>query len=372
MYKRQVDQYIGGIEHAILHLLYARFFTKALRDMGLTDIDEPFLRLFTQGMVIKDGAKMSKSFGNAVSQEEIAKKYGVDTARLYLLFLASPEKELEWSDENIAGAYKFLMKVYRMVEDFDSKGRDAIETKDKLIISRMHRTIKSVTEYMNSFRFNLAVGSLMVFVNELYRYRDDPNKEVYRDSLRNLVILLSPFAPHLSEEMWEKLGGKGFVSVHPWPKADAGKIDKKLESLDRLVRQTLDDIREIIKLIKKRPKEIHIYVAPLWKRVVYDEILKMADKPEDLVKEIMKNPEIRKYGKEAVRFAEELKKDMGALQEIPSAEDEYKALAEAEDLFREETGAKKVRVWSGEDIKKHDPADRARKAQPMKPAIYVE
>jgi leucyl-tRNA synthetase len=358
-----VDKYIGGVEHAILHLLYARFFTRALKDLELVEISEPFSGLFTQGMVIKDGAKMSKSLGNVVSQDEIAEKYGVDTARLFLLFLAAPEKELEWSDRGIRGSYRFLNRVWELVSG-KVGGRGSLERRDLLLLSRMNRLIKEFTEDMESFRFNLAAGKLMGFVNELWKYRENPNRMVWSEALEKLALLISPFCPHTAEEMWELMGKKGFVSISRWPRANEKLINPRLEKQDELVRQTAADIREILKLIKKRPERINIYLSPPWKYTVHKKVRSLSDKFS--VKELMKNPEIRKQGKEAVRFAEKLRKDLGRLEFPLSGKEEYQALKDARKLLEKEfgCGVKVVKALESRSI-------RAAKAEPGKPGIEV-
>jgi len=364
-YWMPVDQYIGGVEHAILHLIYARFFTKVLRDIGLVKIDEPFSNLFTQGMVIKDGAKMSKSIGNVVSQDEIAVKYGIDTARMFLLFLSAPEKELEWSDKGIIGTYKFLNRVVLLADSFGS-GKGSLETRDKHMLSKMHQTIKSVTESIEGFKFNVAITKLMGFANELIKYSDNPNKDVFRDCYKSLLLLMSPFTPHVCEELWEKIGESGFISLQPWPKADEKKIDRKLELMDSLVTRTREDIQEVIKLVKKKPEEVVIYVSPLWKYVAHEKILGMADRPEKIVETVMKDPELRKQGKEMIKFAESLRKDIGKLGKTLSREDEFQALEERRGELEKELGCK-VEIKKAED----SDSPRALRAEPGKPGIEI-
>ncbi len=371
-YWMPVDQYIGGVEHAVMHLLYARFFTMVLHDLKLLSFDEPFLRLFNQGIVYKDGHKMSKSFGNVVTQEEISKRYGIDTARLFLLFVANPESQMEWSDEGVMGAYKFLRRVYGMVSE--AKGIETkkdVNTLDRQVLSKTHKLIKTVTEGMENFRFNTAVGNLMSFVNDLYKYkRQRPNKEVLDEALRTLVLLLSPFTPHIAEEAWEMLGqnktGKDFVSVQKWPKANEKLIDPKLELSENLIKQTIEDVKEIIKLVSKKPRIINIFVSPLWKYMVYDTILDLAKKPEDIVQAVMKTPEIRKQGKDAVRFAERLKKDIGRLGRVLNQHEELTALKEAESMLRNEFRCEVKVVKAEESI-----SSRALRAEPGKPGIEV-
>lgn len=234
-YWMDVDQYIGGVEHAILHLLYSRFFTKVLYDLGLVSVDEPFKNLLTQGMVLKDGSKMSKSVGNVVSPEEIIEKYGADTARLFILFAAPPEKELEWSDTGVEGSYRFLNRVYRLVFELanDTKGIPAVfkvETKDDKQLNRiLNTTVKKVTDDVNNrFNFNTAISSIMELVNEMYRYKEleDVNMGLLRDATEKLVLLISPFVPHIAEEMWEGLGFADFVYNEKWPTYDEAAMVK--------------------------------------------------------------------------------------------------------------------------------------------------
>ena len=267
-YWMSVDQYIGGVEHAILHLLYSRFFQKVFRDLGLVSNDEPFKRLLTQGMVNKDGKKMSKSIGNVVSPDEIIKKYGADTARLFILFAAPPEKELDWSDEGVEGSYRFLNRVYRLaietVERINDKQNnskaqdDKKNSDDKELLLMMNAAIKKVTEDAGGrFNFNTAISSIMELVNECYRYKelDHARTDLLVDAVKNVVILLYPFAPHIAEEMWESFDS-GRLGDQPWPSYDEsalerdeveivvqinGKIKKKLMVDSKLDKKGLED-----------------------------------------------------------------------------------------------------------------------------------
>lgn len=238
-YWMPVDQYIGGVEHAILHLLYSRFFTKALFDMGLSTADEPFTNLLTQGMVLKDGAKMSKSKGNVVSPEEIVEKYGADTARLFILFASPPERDLEWSDKGVEGSFRFLNRVYRIVDEFGanssadlnfSKGK--MSSEDRMLWYMLNNTIKRVTQDIEErFNFNTAISAIMELVNAMYNYKENVpssswNRGLMAQAASNLVILLAPFAPHLSEEKWEYLGNEGSVHNKPWPDYDPAALAK--------------------------------------------------------------------------------------------------------------------------------------------------
>ena len=233
-YWMPVDQYIGGIEHAILHLLYSRFFTKVLRDAGLVDIDEPFERLLTQGMVIKDGAKMSKSKGNVVAPGEIISKYGADTARLFILFAAPPERDLEWSDQGVEGAFRFLSRVWRLVAQYEGiiKGAAAYDaaslTKEEKELRRiLHHTIKKVTEDIDKrYNFNTAISAIMELVNAVYGIKDANavSGGLMKEVVSALLRLLAPFAPHMTEELWAQLGEEGSIHKCTWPTFDESAL----------------------------------------------------------------------------------------------------------------------------------------------------
>jgi len=219
-----VDQYIGGVEHAILHLMYARFFMKVVRDLGLADIDEPFKNLLTQGMVLKDGSKMSKSKGNIVSPVEIIEKYGADTARLFILFAAPPERDLEWSDTGVAGSFRFINRVFRLVDDYGKLSGEAmgenLSAADKDMRRATHNAIKKVTEDIEiRFNFNTAISGIMELTNAIYDYRgkNAEKNAVMDEAMETLTLLLAPFVPHVAEEMWQLLGKEGFVTVTSWP-----------------------------------------------------------------------------------------------------------------------------------------------------------
>ena len=234
-YWMPVDQYIGGIEHAILHLLYSRFFTKVLKDAGLVNFNEPFKNLLTQGMVIKDGSKMSKSKGNVVSPEEIISKYGADTARLFILFAAPPERDLEWSDQGVEGSYRFLNRVWRIVTNFATQVEaGAVEqsvaelTKEEKQLRRvLHLTIRKVTEDIGErFNFNTAISAIMELVNEFYTFKDQQtvNNGLIREVVMALIKLLAPFAPHMTEELWHTIIKEGSVHKAAWPECDAAAM----------------------------------------------------------------------------------------------------------------------------------------------------
>ena len=263
-YWAPVDQYIGGIEHAILHLLYSRFFTKVLRDEKLLDFDEPFQNLLTQGMVIKDGAKMSKSKGNVVSPEEIIQKYGADTARLFILFAAPVERDLEWSDQGVEGAFRFLNRVWRIVAHFEDAIREGIDDYDhstltaeeKSLRRTLHQTIKKVTEDVGErFMFNTAISAVMELVNAFYGFQD---KAVHPGLVRELsfalVKMLAPFAPHITEELWSRMEGKGSVHDARWPKFDRAAI---VEDEVEIVLQINGKVRDKLTVsVSMKPQEM--------------------------------------------------------------------------------------------------------------------
>jgi len=249
-YWMPVDQYIGGIEHAILHLLYSRFFTKFFHDLGMVDFPEPFDRLLTQGMVLKDGEVMSKSRGNIVDPDGIIKNYGADALRLFILFAAPPETELEWDDRGLEGAHKFLNRVWRIQENLKSQA-------DPVLVKVLHKIIQKVTEDVGEFKFNTAIASFMELTNAIYQYGAD--RKVFQD----LVIMLSPIAPHFCEEIWESLGNQGSVSSAKWPECDSklllednlvivvqvnGKVRAKLEVPAEI---TEDKLKELVFTDKK-------------------------------------------------------------------------------------------------------------------------
>ncbi len=219
-----VDQYIGGVEHAILHLLYSRFITKVISDLGYINFDEPFKRLFTQGMIVKDGAKMSKSKGNVVSPDDLIKKYGADTVRLYTLFIGPPEKDAEWSDRGVEGGYRFLKRVWTLLDTLNEAPEEGGDEKLKAsLLRKMHQTIKKVTEDVDGeFHFNTAISAVMELVNEVYAGLSDKGKASFdkatlKEVMENMTLLLAPFVPHMAEELNQRLGGTDSIFKAAWP-----------------------------------------------------------------------------------------------------------------------------------------------------------
>jgi len=237
-----VDQYIGGIEHACMHLLYARFFHKVLRDMGYLSSNEPATNLLTQGMVIKDGSKMSKSLGNVVDPDYIIEKYGADTARMFMLFASPPEKDLDWNDKGVEGCHRFISRVWRLIDNnLDiikhpyKMDLQEISSESKKLRNLTHKTIKKVTEDLDAFGFNTSISFMMELVNELYKLdintlSKESDKAVFKETFNALVLMLCPFAPHTACELWELMGNNTDAAKEAWPAFDteAVKDDKKL------------------------------------------------------------------------------------------------------------------------------------------------
>ncbi|WP_028575585.1 leucine--tRNA ligase [Desulfonatronovibrio hydrogenovorans] len=235
-----VDQYIGGIEHAILHLLYSRFFVKALRDLGYLKIDEPFSNLLTQGMVLKDGAKMSKSKGNVVDPDEMISRYGADTVRLFCLFASPPEKDLEWSDSAIEGSYRFLNRLWRLVLELlphlEPVGPCApldhslLDENEKKLWTKEHETVQKVTrDMLEKFQFNTAIAGAMELVNAVYQSKDDlldspSGKKIISSAVSSVLTILAPITPHICEELWRRIGYSRFLSQSSWPDYDPGAL----------------------------------------------------------------------------------------------------------------------------------------------------
>lgn len=288
-YWMNVDQYIGGVEHAILHLMYARFFQMALYDLGYTTNEEPFENLLTQGMVIKDGKKMSKSIGNVVTPAEIIEKYGADTARLFILFAAPPERELDWSDAGVEGSFRFLNRVYRLVYELANVIEHApnsyiLETEeDKSLAYEMNTTIKKVSDDVGGrFSFNTAISSIMEMVNEMYKYKenDNINLGLLKAAVENLVLILSPFTPHICEEMWHSLGHNESVHKVSWPKYDEsamvkdtveiviqinGKVKEKMNVTNNLDKETFEKVamdNEKVKALTEGKTIVKVIAVP--------------------------------------------------------------------------------------------------------------
>jgi len=331
-----------------MHLLYARFFTKVLRDLKMLDFDEPFVKLFNQGMLHKDGVVMSKSKGNIITQDEIAEKYGIDTARVFLMFVSSPGNDIEWSDKGVEGTFRFLNKTYGLLDKLDGKDSKGIE-------SRLNKTIKDVTKYIDNFEYNLALVEIIGFVN--YLYKVEGNK---KEAVENLVLMLSPFAPHLAEEIWEKLGNKGFVSIADWPNYDESKIDEELLYSEELVNAVSNDIRRLLKLIKIEPKIVTLFVADKWKYDLVSGVKRIIKETRE-IKSIIEAVMIKEHADEIRKIIPKLVNDVSKIPQVVLDQDkEYKLFVQAKDVFEKEFNLKF-------QVKKN-----SEKALPGKPALLVE
>jgi leucyl-tRNA synthetase len=354
-YWMPIDIYIGGKEHATMHLIYFRFFTKFLRDLGMLKIDEPTFNLFNQGMLHKNGVVMSKSKGNVVTQDDIAEKYGIDTARFFLLFVSGPDKDMEWDDQAIMGSYRFLNKVASLTD------KKIADSKDRKLENKVNKAIKLVTENIENFKFNIALVHLMEFVNYLSS-RDSLTKE----SLENVALLLNPFTPHLSEELWEKIGNKEFASLQRWPVHDEKKIDPRLDAEDDLVQRTISDVMAVVKLLKlQKPVKIKLLVSERWKYELFEKLKKEMEKTRnvgDLIKAVMS----KEHGKEISSLVPSLIKDPRKIPEF-IINNEFEILSENKDIIEKELDCD-VEVIKAEDSTEQ----KAKQAIPGKVAILIE
>ena len=301
-YWMPIDQYIGGAEHACMHLIYCRFYTKFLRDLGLLNFDEPVKKLFHQGMLHgENGIVMSKSAGNGVLPEEVSKKYGIDIERLFLMSQASPDKDTQWNEAGIEGTYKFIIKILNYFENI-KVGKSDAKTESKL-----NKIIKEVTAQIENFKYNLAI----IKIRELFNsFPEETSKEVLEKSLK----LLHPFCPHITEELWEKIENKKFISLAEWPIAEEKKISEFFDKQDEALNKLVSDIVNILKIVgeqKKDASKVYIYAIP---------------------------------GEKDFYDLEELNKRVG----------------------------KQVEIYEVSDKKKYDPKNISKKAKPGKPGIYIE
>ena len=359
-YWMPVDQYVGGAEHAVMHLLYARFFIKALKDLGFVDFDEPFTRLFNQGIVYKDGAKMSKSKGNIVYQTEISEKYGIDTARLFLMFVSSPDKQMEWSDSGVEGSYRIINKLFRENE----------KVKDIALIprteSKMNAMLRDVEKNIESFDYPKAIISATSFLDHL-----DTLESIPKQAYENLLKIFSPFCPHVTEELWQMIGNKPFLSLARWPAFDESKIDPRLEAAEEMINNTIADIANVLKLIKvDKPKKIKLIISPAWKYRFMALIKAELEKTRDvktLIQACMKEPELKKHGQDISAMIPALLKDSSKIPSVVlSQEQEFGNLTEAKKQIASQFNSE-VEIEKAEQSKEQ----KAKNASPLKAAIVI-
>ena len=381
-----VDQYVGGIEHAVMHLLYSRFVTKTIADYEGLAHREPFTNLLAQGMVQLEGEKMSKSKGNVVSPQRIVEEYGADTARLFMMQAAQPERDCDWSEEGVRSTYRFLTRLKRLVDDYvasadgvadvdaeesgesdETAGADGSrDTIDEYVDDEIDAAVAIARAEYDDLTFNVALRETQALVRTLRSYREqaDPHPETYERGLDVAVRLLAPVAPHISEELWETLGREGFAVDADWPTATADR--ETVERRRHLVENTREDIRDIVDVAGiEDPQRIRVVVAPDWK---YDALsIALESDADNLIAELMEESHIREQGDAAAAYGQDLQAERAALTPTLPGDAEYEALRAAAWLVEREFDAPVV-VERAEEA---DP-DTARHAEPGRPAIDIE
>lgn len=362
-----VDHYIGGIEHAVLHLLYARFVTRALADMEMVDVREPFEHYLPQGMVQLGGTAMSSSQGNVVSPAEIMEEYGADTARLFMMGAARPAKDFDWTDRGVRSSNEFLERLLGMTEAFAAETTQTATAGDRPIDEYVRREIDAAiaeaTGGYESFRFNEALREARSLVSLLRQYREQatPDVDTFERGLRTVVRLLAPVVPHVTEECWDALGGEGFVAEADWPTPG---IDADYETERALVENTREDVRHIVDVADiQSPEEIEVVVAPEWKHRALDIAI---DSDGDVVGDVMADEDLRERGEAAAEFAKDLAEEHQSLTGALAPENEFATLERAEWLFEREFSTD-VRLERPADA----PEDLVRQSKPGRPAIRV-
>jgi leucyl-tRNA synthetase len=301
-YWMPIDKYIGGAEHACMHLIYFRFYTKFLRDLGILHLDEPTLNLFNQGMVHgEDGVVMSKSRGNVVDPLDMIKEYGADTLRIFLVSIASPDSDYSWDNSGIESMHKSIRKMVDFFIQLKT-GKSSPRTE-----SKVNKAIKEITRDIENFKYNLAIIKIRTLLGDIAS-----EKEIAKKDAESFLKLISPFCPHITEELWSRLGNKRFICLEDWPVADEKKIDENLEMQEKAVEKLIEDINNIIKIVGAK-KKVFVYTLPKEKKAYEDEI----------------------------------------------------------DLIAKKTNLD-TSIFSVADKNKYDPEGKAKKAKPGKPAIYLE
>jgi len=402
-YWGNVDQYIGGIEHAVMHLLYARFWTKVSRDLGLHSHDEPFQKLLTQGMINKahpycptcnafaiksemnnkkckrcgtdyvlKSVKMSKSLGNTVDPIGIMTKYGADSSRFFILFGASPESGLEWSDEAVIFANRFLKNLFKLITEPVTSKRRKKTINDTLILYNLNKTIKNITIYLENIEIRDAINQLIQFTSELIKYkRQGPIKTIFSECIKKLTLMLHPFVPHITEELWEILGKKSYISLAKWPTPDDSILTKENDYKWNLMNSTVDDIKNIINVLNKNTiEEIKLMIAAPWKYDFYQQLMKLLEQTKnqgEIIKVLMKNETFKSHGKFINLTINKILKNVGKYPKLSlSAEIEFNFFTELKPIFENKFNCKiKVLHESESDNKK------AKDALPGKPAILI-
>jgi len=403
-YWMNVDQYIGGIEHAILHLLYARFFTKVARDIELHSFDEPFQRLLTQGMINKahpycpncgifamkaemhdskckrcgkeyilKSVKMSKSLGNTVDPIGIMEKYGADASRFFILFGASPKSGLEWSDEGVDFAYKFIKNTYSLIFNEPEIVRKDVKIRDKLIDYYLNKTIKNVSKHMEKIEIRDAINDLIQLTSELNKYKiEGINYTTFKRCQINLILMLHPIIPHVTEELWEHIGKKGFLSLAKWPEYDETHLTPINDYKWNLLYDTIEAINHILLIIKKEKViEITLITAVQWKFKLYTKFMDIVTKTKEqkeIIKILMKNNEFKSQGKFIVKTVDNLMKNLGKVIKTPiNANEELDFFIEISPILEKKY---KCSVKIINEEKSMD--QKAKQSLPGRPAIKIK
>ncbi len=404
-YWGNVDQYIGGIEHAVMHLIYARFFTKVARDLGLQKFDEPFQRLLTQGMINKahpycpkcdrfamkaemqdkmcklcgteyklKSVKMSKSYGNTVDPNEIMDKYGADAARFFILFGASPSSGLEWSDEGVGFANKFMKNTFQLLAEPPPTFRKEKTVRDTIITYILNKTIKNVTENLNKIAIRNAVNDIVQFSSELNKYKlEGANKEIFEECRDKLTLLLHPIAPHITEEIWEIMSKKGYVSLASWPKFDGKILTEESNFKWKFMNNIMDDINNIA-LIRKKVKEkidkIEIVVADDWKFKFYKIVMSLVEKTKnqgEIMKKVMQEKDLKEHGKIINQTIGNILKNVGKYPKFSlSTNQEFEFFSDIKPILE-----KKYRCTIEIQLEKNSKEAKASHALPGRPAIII-
>ena len=402
-YWMNVDQYIGGIEHAILHLLYARFFTKVTRDIGLHKFDEPFQALLTQGMINKlhpycsncnsfamkaemqdekckhcgtkyvlKSVKMSKSYGNTVDPIEIMNEYGADAARFFILFGASPESGLEWSDEGVGFAFKFMKNTFLLLTESPKKLRRKKTIRDTLIIYNLNKTIKQVTNSLEKIAIRDAVNLIVQFASDVGKYNNEGViKQIFEECREKLTLMLHPIAPHMTEEIWEIIGKNGYVSLASWPSYDEKLLTDENEFKWKLMNNIVDDVNNI-KLVMKQDQlnKISIIIADEWKFKFYSILMSLLDETRnqgELMKKIMKESDLKPHGKDISQHMAKILKNVGKYSKISLlSQEEYQFFQEIKPILEKKYQCE-VNIVSEKDSKEK----KANQALPGRPAIVI-
>jgi leucyl-tRNA synthetase len=403
-YWGNVDQYIGGIEHAIMHLIYARFFTKVTRDLGLHKFDEPFQSLLTQGMInkahpfcpncnaflmkadldkmkckicgntdlIQKSVKMSKSYGNTVNPGEIIEKYGADAARFFILFGASPSSGLEWSEEGVDYAYRFIKNAFILVTEPPEILRDDQNVRDTLIQYYLNKTLKEFTENMKDLAIRNAVNNIIQFTSEFGKYKSEGvSKEIYEECIENLVLLLHPIAPHMTEEIWEALGKNGYASLAAWPSYNKELLSEESDYKWKLMNNILEDINNIRTVMKKENLEsISLIIADEWKLKFYNTLMVILDKTinqGEIMKKLMEDNDFKKHSSQIGKIVSIILRNIGKYPKYTlSSNEEYQFFSEIKSIIE-----RKFRCQVEVTFEKDSKEQKATQSLPGKPGIKI-